>query len=84
MAANAFDYIFGFFGYEAFGQSDGRNGDVVETECFMAFDAREMHMTKTLTSVVVVAYAVFLSAAAVIDVVKQVGVAEKCQSAEKC
>ena len=68
--ADAFDYVFSFFGDETLGDGDGRYGDIGETDGLVAASAREMHMTETMASVVVMAYAIFLCAAAVVDVVE--------------
>ena len=80
---DAFDNVFGFFGDKAFGQWHRRNGDVAETESLVASRAGEVHVPLAVASVVVVAYTVFLHAAAVVDVVQQVGIAEKGQRAEQ-
>ena len=81
--ADAFDDIFGLFGNEAFGQGYGRYGDVGEAECPVAACAGEVHVALAMARVVVVADAVFLHAAAIVDAVQQVGVAEEGQRTEQ-
>ena len=83
LRTDALDDVFGFFGDEAFGQRHRRNGDVAEAESLVAAGAGEVHVALAVAGVVVVADAVFLHSAAVVDVVQQVGVAEKGQRAEQ-
>ena len=83
VAADAFHNIFGLLWNKAFRQGDGRDGDIVEAECFVTFDASKMYMAEAVAGVVVMADAVFLRTATVVDVVEQVCVAEKCQGSEQ-
>ena len=71
VGADAFDDVFRFFGDEAVGKGNGRYGYVGEAEGFVADVAGEVDVAAALAGVVVVADAVFLRAAAVVDIVEQ-------------
>ncbi len=83
MRADAFDEVFCFFGYEPFWDGYRRDGYVGETESAVADAAGEVYVTHAATGVVVVADAVFLDSAAVVDVVEQVCVAENGEGSEE-
>lgn len=83
MWADAFDEVFCFFGYEPFWDGYWRDGYVGETESAVADAAGEVYVTHAATGVVVVADAVFLDSAAVVDVVEQVCVAENGEGSEE-
>lgn len=83
MGADAFNDVFGLFGHEARGERHRRNCYPGEAVGAVAEATGEMHMAGADSGVVVMAEAVFLNAAAVVDAVKEVGIAQQRQGAEK-
>lgn len=75
--------IFGFFDDEAFGKCHLGDSDISQAEGVVTLGTSQVYMSHAVAGVVVVADTVFLRAAAVVDIVEQVAVAQKCQGAEQ-
>ncbi len=75
--------IFGFFDNEAFGKGHLGDSDIGQTEGVVAVGASQVYVTHAVAGVVMVADTVFLRAAAVVDIVEQVAVAQERQCTEQ-
>ena len=71
VGADSFNYIFGFFGLEAFGECYRRDAHVGETNRLMTDTAGEMNMSHAVARVIDVAHTVFLRARTIINVVQK-------------
>ena len=84
MGANSFDNIFCLFHLKALGNRYLWYGDACQTVGVVTDATAEMDMTGTVSSVVMMANAVFLRPATIVYAVQKMAVAEKSQCPEQC
>ena len=83
VGADAFDQVLGLLRLEAFRENDLGDAHVGKTEGPMADAARKVHVSSTHTGVVVMADAILVRAGAVVDVVKQMRLAQQGESTDR-